>query len=259
MIYRSNLHSPNLRPFFKLASPSIVKLGHDVPSDPDFDPNCGFLTDDEGAILYHIAKAWPKRWVDIGARFGWSTAHIAVGSGREVMAVDPELKNDVQLLRFCQNRDSLYESQECPHCGNHLPSGNGGSFCFSACASEPFFEIAGQQREGHAWLGHYDAAHIDGDHDAPQPTLDAIRAMDAGAKVLVFHDFSGKPIRDAVTHVIDPVSNWKARIYWTPNLMAVCWQEGCGFVPPDHVRDPAIDWSGMERIVAEDFDVSRCR
>lgn len=246
MRYTSSLHAPDLRPFFKLANPMIQKLGHDCPSDPDFEPGCTFLTDDEAAILFHIAKAWPKRWVDIGARFGWSTAHIAAAGVDGVTPVDPELANYAAMARFESNViegfvDDLYE--------------------VCAITSEQFFA-----RERNV-----DAAMIDGNHDAPEPTVDAMRAFQAGAQVFVFHDFAGKPIRDAVRWLMGGVldetpdggssilSNgfYKVRIYWTPNLMAVAWRDGCGFVPPDHVRDPRVDWGGMERIVAEDFDVRR--
>ena len=233
MKYTSNLAAPDLRCWFTLANPMLQRLGHDIPSDPDFDPNCGFLSDDEGAILYSIAKAWPKRWADIGARCGWSTAHIAlVGQSVEVEAVDPELKNPVIRSRFLLNIERS---------GAWL-----GLSDFYDVTSEQFFSVDHRIA----------AAHIDGNHDAPEPTNDAMRAINAGAQVLVWHDFQGAPIREAVAGVM--LMGWRCRVYWTPNLMAVAWRDGCGFVPPDHLRDPNVDWSGMERIVAEDFDVGRC-
>lgn len=245
MRYTSNLTAPDLRPFFKLADPMLQRMGHDIPSDPDFDPNCGFLSDDEAAILYAIARAWPKRWVDIGARVGWTTCHLIEG-GALVKPVDPELRLSNFSARFEQNTMRHWE----------------GVSEVWALTSEEFFA----QDKG----GGCDAAMIDGNHDAPEPTLDAIRASRAGAQVLVFHDFAGKPIRDAVKYFLGDCSFnngrgettrmesiWRARVYWTPNVMAVAWRDGCGFVPPDHVRDPRVDWSGMERIVAEDFDVRR--
>jgi hypothetical protein len=57
MIYRSNPVAPDLTPFFKLKEPAMQMMGHDVPSDPDFDPNCGFLTHDEAAILFACASS----------------------------------------------------------------------------------------------------------------------------------------------------------------------------------------------------------
>ena len=95
---------------------------------------------------------------------------------------------------------------------------------------------------------------IDGDHDSPQPTLDAQRAISVGAKVLVFHDFWGQPIQDAVRAALI----WRKRVYDTPNGMAVCWSRGCDFVPPDHTPDPAIDWAQVRKDRAPNFDFSRC-
>lgn len=239
MIYRSNLLAPDLRPYFKLRKPSKLIMGHDAPSDPDFEPDCTFLTDDEAAILYHCAKAFPKRWVDIGARFGWSTAHIVAALPEEVHAVDPHFAVLSPYGRFC---DNLADAGDWPVPVRPFP-----------WTSELYFAV---ERS-------IDAAMIDGNHDEPEPTNDAYRAVCAGAKVLVFHDFQGRPIRDAVNWVLCGTDSWlapgwRARVYWTPNLMAVAWREDSGFVPPEHVRDPAIDWSGCERIVAEDFDCGRC-
>lgn len=261
-IYRSNLIAPDLAPHFKLKVPANQMMGHDAPSDPDFLPECGFLTHDEAAILHNVAVAWPKRWVDIGARLGWTAAHIAA-AGALVMPVDPELRIAAFSERFEQNL---------MHCWDGVSE-------VSASTSEDHFSAPSDSPRSVC-----DAAMIDGCHDSPEPTLDAMRAIKAGASVLVWHDFQGKPVRDAVYEVLklragcqecygtgrtSPFSSarecsqesglhWKARVYWTPNMMAVAWRDGCGFVPPDHVRDPAIDWTGMERIVAEDFDVSRC-
>lgn len=233
MIYRSNLLAPDLSPHFRLKQPPLQMLGHDVPSDPDFIPACGFLTHDEAAILFNIAKAFPKRWVDIGARLGWTAAHLAEAA-EAVHAVEPELMNNAHFERLLEN----------------LQLANNRKINLHAVTSEAFFSRPGPPVE-------IDAAMIDGCHDAPEPTFDAIRAIGAGARVLVWHDFQGKPVRDAVNWVVSNC-NWRARVYWTPNLMAVAWRKGSGFVPPDHVRDPAIDWSGYERIVAADFDCARC-
>lgn len=232
MRYQSNLTGPDLRPFFKLANPILQRMGHDIPSDPDFDPNCGFLSDDEATILFHCAKAWPKRWVDIGARLGWTSRHIIEAGADDVWAVDPEYAGHGEFFERALSQ-----------CRHLIPS---------PYTSEEFFRRAGANGLN------FDAAMIDGNHDSPEPTFDAARAIRAGAEVLVFHDFAGKPIRDALNAMIADSDTFQCRVYWTPNAMAVAWRDGCGFIPPDHVRDPRVDWSGMERIVAEDFDVRRC-
>lgn len=232
MIYRSNLTCPDLAPHFKLLTPAIQMMGHDCPSDPDFGPGCGFLTHDEAAILYRIAKAWPYRWVDIGARFGWSTAHIAAAMPMAVTPVDPELAMQGPSARFETNAD---------HCWDEI-------FEVAAVTSEAYFARPREQP--------IQGAMIDGNHDAPEPTLDAIRAIKAGAKVLVWHDFQGQPIQDAVM-VVTGNDEWKCRVYDTPNGMAVAWLDGCSFVPPDHVPDPAIDWNEVRRTRAGAFDFGR--
>lgn len=242
MRYQSNLIAPDLAPYFRLLDPPMQHMGHDVPSDPDFLPECGFMTADEAAILYHCAKAWPFQWADIGARFGWSSAHLALAS-RSVCAIDPELADISARLRFCSNTSVIALS--------------GFPVSYNPVTSCEWFEGPGMSRNMRI-----KAACIDGNHDAPEPYLDAARAIRAGASVVVWHDFQGKPVRDAVAAILDGLPDehpgaWKARVYWTPNGMAVAWRDGCGFVPPDHVPDPAIFWPGIMARYAVDFDFSR--
>ena len=224
---------PDLSKHFTLADPPLQYYGHDMPSDPDFSPECGFLTHDEAAILYNIAKAFPHRWVDIGCRFGWSTAHIAAALTKGVWACDPVLQHEAQQRRFESNLHHFW----------------GELVQVVAKESEGFFR---RDRI-------IDAAMIDGNHDSPEPTLDAARAITAGASVLVWHDFQGRPVRDAVEHVMG--LGWSSRVYWTPNIMAVAWNPDSGFVPPDHERDPEPlqYWAHREWVIIQyGFDVRRC-
>ena len=235
MIYRSNLTAPDLAPYFRLLDPPMLTPvgGHDMPSDPDFLPACGFMTHDEAAILYHCAKAWPKRWVDIGARLGWSAKHINWITNRPVYCVEPELAVPEFAGRFLENVGMAWAI----------------TGWMQPLTSERFFS-----------LNHpINAACIDGRHDAPEPTNDAVRAINAGANVLVWHDFQGQPVRDAVAAVLDREwdGGWHARVYWTPNGMAVAWRDGCGFVPPTHVPDPLVDWREIQARMS-DFDFGRC-
>ena len=59
MIYRSNLTCPDLSLHFKLRNPPKQIMGHDAPSDPDFEPECTYWTHDEAAILYNVVKQVP--------------------------------------------------------------------------------------------------------------------------------------------------------------------------------------------------------
>jgi len=236
MRYQSNLTAPDLAPYFRLLDPPMLTPvgGHDMPSDPDFTPECGFLTHDEAAILYNIAKAWPKRWVDIGARLGWSAAHI-MAAGSPATLVEPEARFDLFSSRLESNLSHFW--REVAWVDHHT--------------SQIHFEDLPP-------IPSYVAACIDGCHDAPEPTLDAVRAINAGANVLVWHDFQGQPVRDAVAAVLDREwdGGWHARVYWTPNGMAVAWRDGCGFVPPTHVPDPLVDWREIQARMS-DFDFSR--
>lgn len=226
MRYQSNLHAPDLRPYFKLLDPPMQHAGHDEPSDPDFLPNCGFWTDDEAAILYNVAKAVPAgAWVDIGARLGWTSAHVAA-AGHVVIPVDPELAVPVFEERFHENTRSFLIS-----IGHSGPS-------------TEFFNWSTRLFDGFV---------IDGCHDAPEPLNDARGAL-AHAKpdcIIMFHDcLTGLAVRDGVRFLMD--HGWRCKFYWTPNGVACCWRgfrTGIGggpatdyFIPPVHVSDPAIDF-----------------
>jgi hypothetical protein len=233
MIYRSNLQAPDLSPFFQLRNPPLQILGHDMPSDPDFDPNCGFWTHDEAAILYQTALRVPGAWFDVGARLGWTAAHIAAAPGVRVDAVDPELKRDNFSQRFTAN-------VKCAPTRAAITQ--------YAITSGEFFSNCGPNNI-------FSGVVIDGNHDWPEPQNDAAaaRAFMAETAVVLFHDFQGAPVRAAVTDMLN--AGWSAKVYDTPNGVAVCWRGA--FRPVDHVPDPAIDWAAI-RSRYYDFDYTRC-
>ena len=232
MIYRSNLEVPDLSPHFKLlVKPRPWSLGHSIPSDPDYEPDCCFMSHDEAAILYHCALSMPGDWVDIGARFGWTTAHIAEANPSVVIPIDPILRYAPQRNRFMENLEDWDEEI---------------ILRFDVDAADAIPMLA------HGISGFC----IDGNHDDPEPLRDATAALTMAAEdtCMVFHDFRGRPIRDAVRFLM--AQGFKARVYWTPAMMAVCWRGD--FVPPVHVRDPAIDWFSVRRAIDSDFDLTRC-
>ncbi len=233
MIFRSNLTAPDLDYKFRMKNPALTMNGHAVPSDPQYEPGCGFMTHDEAAILYHIAKRKPGTWVDIGSRLGWTAAHIIAageGKGNTVYSVDPAY----QVEEFA----ALAQSQ-CPE------------MIMQATTSHHFLN-------GTHYEDFFDGFVIDGDHDFPTPMLDAI-AADKRAKpdaVIVLHDFMGRPIQDAVVYLM--AMGWNCRIYDTPNGMACCWR-GEGFKPPHHVPDNRIAWDSIRRQMAiAGFPYERC-
>lgn len=253
MIYRSNIAAPDLAPAFAphlIVKPRVCSLGHDVPSDSDFGPDCGFMTHDEAAILWAVANAVKgKFWLDIGSRLGWTTAHILSGGVEYVEAVDPEyaFSNSHGTSFWDRTLENLTRCGFMPETGIRVG--------FSAMKSDLFFD-GWFPLDDSGPFRIYSGACIDGDHDAPQPLKDAQNSLArlAPAGVIVFHDFWGRPIREGVEFLLN--AGLKCRVYDTPNGMAVCWRGE--FTPPDHVPDPAIDWKRERRTRAAEFDFSRC-
>lgn len=221
MTYRSNLSAPDLYPAFAprvICKPRHNSLGHDVLSDSSDELEAGFLTHDEAAILYRCAKGIGSGWwIDIGSRFGWSSAHIAAADVN-VVAIDPIYAVTESEERARKNIAGL----DHPHVFlNH-------------CTSSEYFSRYTLEANGPV-VG----ACIDGDHSYPEPLNDAknVVAHLAQRGVIVLHDVIGGSIQEAVVWLLD--NGFKARIYWTPHVMAVCWRGE--FTPPDHVADPQIE------------------
>lgn len=239
MRYKSNLEAPDLSAHFKLLDPPKQIMGHDAPSDPDFEPGCTFWTHDEAAILDNIALEVGGEWVDIGSRLGWTAKHINFATNRHVMCVDPEYDNSNFLKRFRENMPSWPLSW------------------IRRSTSGKFFETFPKINPGYLYRG----LLIDGNHDSPEPLNDAKGALSiaANGSVIMLHDFWGKPIRDAVNYLLD--QGWNCRVYWTPNGVACCWRGLPDFVPPYHVRDPQLEaaWENIRRQCAVDFDFGRCK
>ena len=234
MIYRSNLAPPDMSGF-RLLDPPMQNCGHDIPSDPDLDPGCGFMSHDELAILHatlHGPHMHKKTTVDIGARVGWTAKAINAATDGCVICVDP-------ILAF----GSPARNRMAENLGR-----TGGNVIVVPSTAEQFFRLRAQYLKPTL----YSAFVIDGDHDTPQPTLDAIGALGIAAAdcIMIFHDGRGRPIQDAVSHLMD--HGFRARVYWTPAVMFVCWRGFEGWMPPDHARDESIpDWPGIEREMRE--------
>ena len=224
MIFRSNLKAPDLSQHFQMLCPAKQICGHDAPSDPDFEPNCTFWTHDEAAILYNVVKQTEGAWFDIGSRFGWTTAHIAAAGASRVIGIDTIYAYTSPLLRAICNTEFVRRNITFDHSREGLSGGIG-------CV-------------------------IDADHDSPWPMNDARWAVhpDRMHKVILFHDFWGQPIRDAVSWLMD---GYQCRIYNTPNGVALLWRGLPNFVPPDHTPDPIVQWASF-RANCTEFDFGRC-
>lgn len=257
MIFRSNLTAPDLQPYFKHVTSRVMphSFGHDVLSDwadkSDDDPifgvykQCGFLTHDEAAILYNVAKQLgPALWWDIGCHTGWTSAHIAAAypipfnagaltlppPHNYVIGIDPMVQEFGERIRE-----------------NHI-QGPGRTYGFET----PYMSDAWINKYGMDWPPA--GVMIDADHDAPAPLNDAQNALKhlAPTGVIVLHDFIGKPVRDAVEYLMS--EGMKCRLYWTPYILAVCWRGD--FTPPEHHGDPELARILPERV--QPFDLGRC-
>lgn len=239
MIYRSNLYAPDFTGAFPFLTvrPMPHSFGHSVPSDwadkSQDDPvfglykNCGMLTHDEAAILYNIRRRHPGNWLDIGSHTGWSTVHLIGLQG--LVGIDPMYG----VPEFRQRAE------------DNLRRANTSAGLLNA-TSRMFFDGGGR-------IDKFSGVMIDGDHSDGEPQLDAKNAL-AHLKpdgVIVFHDFIGRPVREAVQYLIS--EGFKCRVYITPHMMAVCWRGE--FVPPDHESDPKL---GFLRGSIPDFDLGRC-
>ncbi len=234
MIFRSNLTAPDIAQYFKLKSePRGHSFGHDCPSDPDFEPDCTNWTHDEAAILYNVARDLSQLnyWLDIGCRFGWTAMHI-MAAGGFVVCLDPQLKFDAQLARFADNTCQSWAQ----------------ILAVEHRTATEYFALPGERRQK------FDGFVIDADHDAPHPLNDALGCVSLAkpTAVIMFHDFYGAPIQDAVSCLLN--MGWKARIYWTPNGVACCWRGD--FEPPVHKGDPLIYIQSAGRTLG--FDLARC-
>lgn len=246
MIYRSNLVAPDLAPYFKTHYFDYIG-GHTFIGDPDFDPRCGFFTHDEAAILYNVASAITRMsgghatWLDIGARTGWTAAHI-IAAGGCVVALEPEYHRPDFRARALENVGPVREKYQY------------GRPCFLpwALRSDQFFE----QRVGNP--ARYDGFVIDANHDEPEPLRDAERslAMAKAAAVFVIHDFQGPATFRAAEYLLD--HGCECKIYWTPNMIAVCWRGFDAWEPPAHRPDPEL-LRVHRATIGRHFNLARCK
>ena len=222
MIFRSNLTAPDLTPHFKhlVSRPLPHSFGHDVPSDwgdmADDDPvfglykKCGMWTHDEAAILHRCVERAPGRapgsWVDIGAHTGWTTAHIGTAA-KDVIAVEPMFSVAEFWTRFKENQIE----------GQKIGEFHG--------RSDQYFRSARGRVEKAGFV-------IDGDHEPGKPLEDAKGAC-AKSDLVIFHDFIGLPVREAVQYLMG--RGFHCRVYFTPHMIAVCWRGD--FNAPYHIAD----------------------
>ena len=247
--YRSNLMCRDYTPCFPHAremDPAVYRnpQGHTVLCDPEIFPRCGYMTHDEGAVLANIvrrveeSRGVRRRWLEIGSHTGWSGAHIAP-SCIGLVAVEPEFLHSVYNQtgspavfagRFVDNMR---------RCG--LPDDR--VVMVPKKFEDAHADLLEEALTGSVFAG----AFIDGEHEAPYPENDAkmaVQLLDTEYPVaVVFHDVLAPSVQAGVQVFIDAGFRW--RLYYTPQLMAVCWRDGAKNKMPDmpvHRRDPSFDW-----------------
>ncbi len=228
MRYKSNLDVDDLTPAFRHTHVSEKACGHDVLGDNDFEPDCGYITHDEAAILFHVSRTFPGEWLEIGSHTGWSAAHIAL-SGNTVTAIDPQFSKVAFFLRTYGNLKAAEVADR---------------IRLFAGTAESFF----QEEPNSKFMG----AFIDGDHGSPGPLNDAKEVLphlqeDA---VVIFHDFTGWPIREGTSYLVQ--RGFRFHVYNTPQMIAVCYR-GKFVELPQHVPDPTINWERLRQSMT-DFD-----
>lgn len=281
--YLSNLSAPDLRPYFKHLHWRKMghSMGHLVASDwadkPDNDPvfglykKCGLWTRDEAAILYTVARLLPSGdWLDIGCHTGWTSWHIQRANNNYVHYCDP-----CEMLfrqRIQENSESGVNipgspisstSNEFFERDRMFFVNRGGDQCIRMRASDirwipgcfTWVDDKGFSKYNPDFTPTFTGVVIDGDHSEGKPQEDAENAARhlAETGVILFHDGIGRPVREAVTWLMD--NGFKARIYFTPHIVFVCWRGD--FTPPDHQRDELINWAPHIKEMSKDFDFRR--
>jgi len=175
----------------------------------------GFLNTDEANLVHQLALPFAgRRALEIGCASGYSSWHL-LAAGLELVICDP-------LLQFEENRDAVSRALE-EFSGHHafigVPSPDGA-------------------REIGRVMGPWAFVFIDGNHDAPQPIIDAAvaRHFCAADAMIVFHDAVLLPVFEAMVMLV--AMGWKARIYHTSQVIGCCWRGDVA--PVAHVPDPAL-------------------
>jgi len=193
------------------------------------DPECGFVSRDEAAILFNTALMFKgKRALEIGCWMGWSACHMALG-GVHLTVIDP-------LLDQSPNRESVPQS---------LSSAvrSFGTFGTLSLVPGRSPQMVDELASGaQTWALFF----IDGDHVSPHPLNDAMvcerHAQDDA--MILFHDLASPDVAQGLSYLAGV--GWNTMVYNTMQIMGVAWR---GKVDPvAHIPDPKIPWSVPEHL-----------
>lgn len=202
----------DLRPHFPDAVLLREHAGDVVLADREIAPHCGFMSMKETEILVDLATTYFGDWLEIGSHVGWSAAHIAAAHPKNtVAAVDIEYTADAKSGARHRAFDNW---ARCGLLGRVQGIGS---------TSKAFLDRVREYVDVQRIQNRFAGAFIDGNHDAPEPLNDAkgvLPLMDDVMSVVVFHDYHGQPIKDAVEWV--RAQGFTITIHETINGLAVC-------------------------------------
>ncbi len=184
-------------------------------------PNAGFISRDEAAILYNSALLVPdKPCLEIGCWRGWSAVHLALGTN-SLDIIDPVFSKP-------DFAESIRASCRAANVIDKVTFHEGYS---------PGAIDALAQESGKRWS----LIFIDGEHEGDGPRRDAEAAMrhaDETALVL-FHDLASPYVAAG----LDAMRNagWQTMIYQTMQIMGVAWRGN--IEPVEHIPDPRVFWT----------------
>ncbi len=230
-----NLSVPDLAPLF----PNMIVGAKDAVTWPYFrkeidhtwyvdrrNPQIGFINKDEAAILYSNARLFSgRRGLEIGAWRGWSTCHLLASGPASLHVVEPLLADPDWRREFAAALEGAGEADRAILVPGPSPG-----------------EVIRLGEAGCRWS----FVFIDGDHDGPAPTTDALacaRYLEPTAMIL-FHDLVSPHVAAAL-RALD-AEGWRTRVYQTAQMMGVAWR---GEVSPvRHTPDPIQKWSIPEHL-----------
>lgn len=208
--------------------------GHETLCDPTFFAGCGYMTPEEAALIYAIAKSSPPGWwLEVGTHTGWSLAHV-IAAGRDAIGLDPEYAQvshnatrspDVFLKRASENLQRVRET-----------IAGAGAFTLMGITSGEFFADPSLKPGGQNPVG----VIIDGDHGDPHPVNDALGTVKhLRPKIVILHDAMIHAVQRAAFAL--QTMGYHTRTYRTAQLLVVAWRDDA-WSPPTHTPDAKFDW-----------------
>jgi hypothetical protein len=191
------------------------------------DPLMGFVSRDEAAILYNVARFFAGGpALEIGCWRGWSTCHLGL-AGVRLDVLDP-------VLGDVERRAEIEAMLECAGIARDVSLHSGSS-------PDAIAAIAAQR--GERWSLFF----IDGDHESLAPALDVEACLDHAAPdvAFLFHDLASPDVA-AGLRVLEGCG-FNVMLYQTMQIMGIAWR---GRVTPiHHIPDPDVPWQLPHHLV----------